>query len=37
LSVPESVVQPDGVADDIGRESVAFTSVQRPILAIMAG
>ena len=32
----KSVVQPDGIAYDIGRESVAFISAHPPILAIWA-
>ena len=30
----ESVVEPDGVADDVGWESVAFVGIHGPILAI---
>ena len=30
----ESVVEPDGVGNDIWRESVAFVSIHPPILAI---
>jgi hypothetical protein len=32
----KSIVEPDGVGDDIGRESVAFVCVYPPILAISA-
>jgi hypothetical protein len=32
----EAVVEPDGVGDDIGRESVAFVDVHTPILPISA-
>lgn len=31
----ESVVEPDGVADDFRRESGAFVSIHAPILSIM--
>jgi hypothetical protein len=31
-----SVVEPGSIADDIGRESVAFVSIHRLILPIMA-
>ena len=30
----ESVVEPDGVADDVGRESVALVSIHPPILPV---
>jgi hypothetical protein len=33
----ESIVQPDCVADDIGRESVTLVGIRRPILPISAG
>ena len=33
----ESIVEPDGIADDIGWKSVAFIGVHTPILAIWAG
>ena len=32
----EAIVEPDGIADDIGRESVAFVCVHPPILSISA-
>ena len=32
----ESIVEPDGVADDIGRESVSFICVHPPSLPISA-
>jgi hypothetical protein len=36
ISVAEtkSIVQPDGIADDIGRESVTLISIHEPILPI---
>jgi hypothetical protein len=30
----ESVVEPDGVGNDVRRESVAFVSIHEPILSI---
>ena len=32
----ESVVEPDGIGNDIWREAVAFVCVHRPIVSIMA-
>jgi hypothetical protein len=32
----EAIVEPDRLADDIWRESVAFIGVHSPILAILA-
>jgi hypothetical protein len=32
----ESIVEPDGVTDDIWRESVTFVSIHPPILTILA-
>ena len=32
----ESIVEPDGVGNDIGRESVTLVSIHRPILPISA-
>ena len=32
----ESVIEPDGIGNDIGRESVSFIGIHGPILAIPA-
>jgi len=32
----EAIGEPDCITDDVGRESMAFVGVHRPILAILA-
>jgi hypothetical protein len=33
----ESVVEPNGVTDDIGWESVSFVNIHGPTLSVMVG
>jgi hypothetical protein len=30
----ETIVEPDGIGDDVGRESVAFIRIHSPILPV---